>query len=433
MTADVLWSRLVNSLKSRLSATVFNTWFDDASAISFNNDCLIIKTSSGFKKDVIADKYLDVLTDELAKVFSRKITLRIIVDESEDSAQQHVTNKFLFNNDFTFSEYIVGNSNKFAHAAARAVADNPAESYNPLFIYGGSGLGKTHLLYAIAHEINVNRENYRIVYIKGDEFTNELVGSIQYNTTSEFREKYRRADLLLVDDIQFIAGKDRTQEEFFHTFNTLYESKKQIVLTADRPPREMARLEDRLRTRFESGLIADIQPPDFETRMAIIKNKAQHLGLDLSLNIVEYIAQKITSNVRQMEGTVKKLLAFRDLMFTPIDIDAADRAISDIYKESPGLNPTPSLIIEEVCAYYSVSEKDVRGQKRNSELTTPRHVAMYLIRQLTKLSLHDIGLEFEDRNHTTIRYSTEKIEKDMKFDAELANTVRNIQDNIRNR
>ena len=287
----------------------------------------------------------------------------------------------------------MGNSNKFAHAAALAVAEKPGVIYNPLFIYGNSGLGKTHLLLAIGQEIHEKDPTKKIAYLKGDEFTNQLIRAIKDGTGEEFRTKYRNVDLFLVDDIQFIAGKQQTQNEFFHTFNNIYEAGHQIVIISDRPPLEMSLLDDRLRTRFEGGLMADIQPPDLETRMAIIRNKAAQLGLLLSDEAVEYIAENITANIRQLEGVIKRLTAYKEILDDVITIDSVKRAIKDVIKIGTYI-PTPEVIIRETAKYYSLKEEDLRGQNRSKNTAMARQVSMYLMRSLTNLSLKDIGAQY---------------------------------------
>ena len=311
-----------------------------------------------------------------------------------------------------------------------AVTEKPGENYNPLFIYGDSGLGKTHLLYAIANALRKKRPAAKIVYIKGDDFTNELVASIRENRNAEFREKYRQTDILLMDDIQFIAGKIQTQEEFFHTFNTLYESGKQIVLTSDRPPKEITQLEDRLRTRFEWGLMVDVAPPDFETRFAIVQNKAALLGVKLPNEVTDYIAENITSNVRQIEGTLNKILAYRDLLDDQVNEETVSRAIRDMLKKSNDFAPTPKTIISYICSYCGVDEATLRGQSRGREVVAARQIAIYLIRRMSGMSLNDIGKEFGDRDHSTILHSLEKVEKQMRSDPAFAEKVKEITTNI---
>ena len=333
--------------------------------------------------------------------------------------------------EYTFEQFIVGSSNKFAHAAAAAVANNPAKNYNPLFIYGQSGLGKTHLLYAIANVVRRDHPSFRIIYIRGEDFTNELVNSIGAGQVQEFRDKYRLADLLLVDDIQFVAGKDRTQEEFFHTFNALYEANKQIVLTSDRPPKEIHTLEDRLKTRFEWDFWQTFNRRTTKTRMAIIHVKADSLRVQLPENVVDYIAKTITSNVRQLEGTVKKIKALHDLMERAIDIELAKEAVADIFKENPGLNPTPDMILREVSAITARQSKSSKGSGRSKDSFFQDMVAMrYLVRDLTDYSLPEIGKIFS-RDHTTVLHSINKIENYLKETSEMDNIIKTLKTNIR--
>ena len=330
---------------------------------------------------------------------------------------------------YTFDRFIVGNSNRFAHNAAYAVSQNPGSAYNPLFIYGNSGLGKTHLLLAIGQAIRERNPSTKIAYVKGDDFTNQLLKSIKEGTGEEFRLKYRNVDLFLVDDIQFIAGKQATQEEFFHTFTNIYEAGHQIVITSDRPPIEMSLLDDRLMSRFQGGLMADIQPPDIETRMVITRTKAAQLGLILEEDAVTYIAETITTNVRQIEGVIKRLTAYKEILDSKIDTQAVKRAIKDVVRFGTFI-PSPQLIIRESALYYSLTEEDLRGQNRSKNTAIARQIAMYLIRTLTNLSLKEIGAEFEDRNHSTVISSIKKIEDMIKTDPTIAATVRDITSNI---
>ena len=429
--ATDIWAKVLELMQPDMTTTTIHTWFDDATAVALEEDRFVLYSPTRFKRDIIATRYVPFIQKALHELFSTDFDVAVLTEGELDTYQQPAKSSFLpGTEEYTFERFVVGSSNKFAHAAARAVADNPGHSYNPLFIYGESGLGKTHLLYAIAHTIHDNHPDYKVVYIKGDTFTNELIQAIREGRNSEFREKYRGADVFLMDDVQFIAGRDSTQEEMFHTFNTLYELKKQIVFTSDRPPKEMLRLEDRLKTRFEWGLLADIQPPDYETRMAILKNKAQSLGLDLSDDVCNYIAVNVTNNVRQIEGTVKKILAYRDLNDMPLDLPNVTRAIDDMFKNEGNAVPTPSIIITQVCKFYSVEESTIRGTLKSKGVTEARQVACYLIRKMTNLSLPDIGKEF-NRDHTTILYAIRKVEMALKKgDSNIQNNLRDITANI---
>jgi chromosomal replication initiator protein len=421
-------------MSEALSETTINTWFDEVQVVTMEDSAFVLHCGNTFKKEVIEARFMRYIREALRDIFSADFEIKIL-DDDQLSVYHGVTpdraGSLLDADTFTFESYVVGPQNKLAYAAARAVAERPAENYNPLFIYGNSGLGKTHLLYAIGHHLKKRHENARVVYIKGDDFTNELIASIREGKNAEFREKYRQATLLLVDDIQFIAGKQQTQEEFFHTFNTLYESGKQIVLTSDRPPREMTQLEDRLRTRFEWGLMVDVAPPDFETRLAIIKNKAAMLGVDLSEEIVELLAENVTSNVRQIEGVLNKVLAYRDLMNDHIDQDTLTQAIKDMIRNDTEYVPTPSVIIEYICRYYELDEDQLRGQSRSRDIVNARQIAMYLIRRMNpKLSLTDIGKEFGGRDHTTVLHSLDRVEKMMRSDMAFSERVKEITTNI---
>ena len=421
-----IWNSVLAVLGQNLTATALNTWFDDCTPVEIVNNRLVIHTPTEFKRDIIQSRFAQTIIDALSDLFSAEFKLTILAGDELDSyiSETKTDDTLPEVAGFTFDNFVVGPSNKYAHAAAIAVAENPGKLYNPLFIYGNSGLGKTHLLLAIGSAIHAKNPKAKIVYVKGDDFTNDLVHAIQVGGGEDLRAKYRSADLLLMDDIQFIAGKNSTQEEFFHTFNNLYESHRQIVLTADRPPNEMLRLEDRLKTRFEWGLIADIQPPDYETRMAIIKEKAMSYGMELPDDVCSYIAENITTNIRQIEGTVKKILAYKELANMVMDVPHVSRAIKDMYKGKAETLPTPSLIISEVCRFYSIEEETLRGTLKNKSTAEARQVAMYLIRKMTNLSLPDIGREF-GRDHSTVIHALNKVEK------MLQDTTSGIQDNIR--
>ena len=428
MTPNDIWKMVRELLQKDLTQVTMDAWFSDLTAVEFQNDRFVLHTPDSFKQEIIEARYLDNIKSALHELFSADIDVVITTGEFINNNQKKEKNA---EDEYTFKQFIVGSSNKFAHAAATAVANNPGRSYNPLFIYGQSGLGKTHLLYAIASAVRGTYPNDRIIYIKGEDFTNELINSIQTARVQEFRDKYRSSDVLLVDDVQFIASKDSTQEEFFHTFNTLYESKKQIVLTSDRPPKEINLLEDRLKTRFEWGLIADIQPPDYETRIAIIRLKAESLGIELSSEINDYIATTITANVRQLEGTVKKIKALHELMGREIDKSLAEEAITDIFKENPGMKPTPEIILQEVSNFYTIPVEKLRGSGRSRDMVQPRQVAMYLVRKLTDYSLPEIGKVFS-RDHTTVLHSINKVEEYLKTTTEMENIIKTLIANIRN-
>ena len=375
-----IWSMVLTRLREELSETTIKTWFDETSVVALEGNDLVLHCSNAFKRSNIQDRFLPSIEASLRDIFSSDMTVRLLDDDGLRRYQDKESEKptsLMESGEFTFETFIVGPSNRLACSAARAVADAPGQHYNPLFIYGDSGLGKTHLLYAIAHVIRGKLPSAKILYIKGDEFINDYIETVRSGRAmNEFRIKYREADLMLVDDIQFVAGKVETQNEFFHTFNALYESKKQIVLTSDRPPQEMAQLDDRLRTRFEWGLMADVQPPVLETRVAILKNKAAQLGFILPDDIAHYIAGKITANVRQLEGTVKKIKAFKDLDGIEITTAAVDRAIQDMSKSSEFII-TPDTIIREICRYFRLEEDQIKGQSRSRDSLNARQIAMY--------------------------------------------------------
>ena len=430
-----IWQTVMAQLGETLTPIAITTWFSDCQPVELGNRRIVLKTGSEFKRSILQDRFSSTLSKVFADLFALEDFEVVILLESElqDYLEKKKTDDVLPEAlDYTFDRFIVGESNRWAHGASLAVAENPGKAYNPLFIYGHSGLGKTHLLLAIGQAIRAKNPSVKIGYVKGDEFINQMVYSLRSNTQEQFRNRYRKVDLLLADDIQFISGKEGMQDEFFHTFNAIFESGHQIVLTADRPPKDMTSLEDRLRTRFECGLIVDIQPPDIETRMAIIRNKAQRLGLILSDEVVEYIAKNITANIRQIEGVVNRLTAYRDIMNGSINTSTVRRAIEDVIRTGVYI-PTPEVIILETGRYFNIDEKEIVGQRRTKNTAMARQVAMYLMRTLTNLSLEDIGSQFENRNHSTVLSSTRKVEDLLRTDPEMPDIIRDITSNINSR
>ncbi|MBE6989726.1 MAG: chromosomal replication initiator protein DnaA [Ruminococcaceae bacterium] len=432
--ADV-WKLVMERLRTRLTDTTVNTWFDEVEVVTMEDSAFVLHCSNTFKKSVLEKSYIKYIKEELKDIFAADLEVKILDDdllEAYHGARPDHPGGPEGSDGFTFETFVIGPQNKVAYAAARAVAEGTSNrAYNPLFIYGNSGLGKTHLLYAISHQRRKLFPSHKIVYIKAEDFLNEFVELIRAGRGSEFRAKYRDADLLLVDDIQFVAGKEQMQNEFFHTFNSLYEAGHQIVLTSDRPAREMPLLDDRLRTRFEWGLMTDITPPDYETRLAIIKNRAAVMGLDLPESVTTYIAENITSNVRQIEGTLNKISAFWDLEGKQLDQESVSRAIQDMLERSS--IPTVPVIIGQICKYYNIDEETLRGKSQSHEVTNARQVAMYLIRNMVRISLDDIGREFGGKDHSTIIYALKKVEKQLRSDPAFKETVNELIANINDR
>ncbi|EOU1113833.1 chromosomal replication initiator protein DnaA [Clostridium perfringens] len=443
-----LWEQALNIIKGEISEISFNTWIKSCTPISISDNILKLSVPNEFTKGILDTRYKDLLIQALKIVTSRKFKIEFYLEsdleEEKENEEKQKEEKRENTNDvdgsivvsdemsatlnpkYTFQSFVIGNSNRFAHAASLAVAESPAKAYNPLFIYGGVGLGKTHLMHAIGHYILQENPKAKVVYVSSEKFTNELINAIKDDKNEEFRNKYRKVDVLLIDDIQFIAGKERTQEEFFHTFNALHEENKQIILSSDRPPKEIPTLEDRLRSRFEWGLIADIQPPDFETRMAILKKKADVEGLNVPNEVMVYIATKIKSNIRELEGALIRIIAYSSLTNRDVSVDLASEALKDIISNKESAPVTVKTIQESVANYYNLRIEDLKSQRRTRNIAYPRQIAMYLSRKLTDMSLPKIGEEFGGRDHTTVIHAYEKISENLKTDEGLQSMINDI-------
>ena len=422
-----------NIIKGEVASASFETFFKNTVPIETNSNELTLLAPTEFAEDILRTRYLNLIESCLSQLTSNKFEIKIISDSNEveqnplkTSNNNHNINNNSNNNiirnyprlnpKYTFDTFVIGNSNRFAHAACVAVAESPARAYNPLFLYGGVGLGKTHLMHAIGHSIMKEQNDAKVVYVSSEKFTNELINSIKSDKNEEFRDKYRNVDILLIDDIQFIAGKEGTQEEFFHTFNALHEANKQIIISSDRPPKEIPTLEDRLRSRFEMGLIADIQPPDFETRIAILKTKAQIENIDIPNEVMNYIATYIKSNIRELEGALTRVVAYSSLINKDISYDLAVEALKDIVTTSESQEISVNRIKEKVSTAFGIKMDDFNSKKRTRTIAYPRQIAMYLSRELTDLSLPKIGNEFGGRDHTTVIHAHDKISKDLELE-----------------
>ena len=417
-----LWEKTLNIIKGELTEVSFNTWIKSCEPLCISANTIKISVPNSFTKDILEKRYKDLVINSIEAACSKTYDLEFLIASEVQETEEKNTVKddisvtvsdemsSTLNPKYTFDSFVIGNSNRFAHAASLAVAESPAKAYNPLFIYGGVGLGKTHLMHAIGHYILQNNPNAKVVYVSSEKFTNE----------------YRSVDVLLIDDIQFIAGKERTQEEFFHTFNTLHEANKQIILSSDRPPKEIPTLEDRLRSRFEWGLIADIQAPDFETRMAILKKKADVEKLNVPNEVMVYIATKIKSNIRELEGALIRIVAYSSLTNRDITVDLATEALKDIISNKQNKCITIDLIQDIVANYFNLRVEDLKSQRRTRNVAYPRQIAMYLSRKLTDMSLPKIGEEFGGRDHTTVIHAYEKISEALNNDQSLEHTIDDI-------
>lgn len=450
-TFNEVWDVICDYLKSKnedgkkaISDVAYNAWIKmiEPVGLDFEKSYIVLSVPNKLNKTVIENSYIEILKIASEEVFGKKFDFLIEVagDDTTKETLQKISRTpeedtdNSYGDEYTFENFVVGKSNDLAYKACVAVAKDPAglEVQNPLFIYGNSGLGKTHLLYAIKNVINKNYPSKKIIYVKGEDFTNELIDSLSKKTADKFRDKYRTVDVLLVDDIQFIAGKEATQEEFFHTFNTLYEAKKQIVFTSDVPPREMKTLEDRLKSRFEWGLLADIQPPDIETRITIINKKAEQLNIEIPYNISELIASKIKTNIRKLEGAVKKLHAKNLLNNEKISVKMAHEVIAELQSEDVAVEITLDTIVEEVARTFNVTPEEIKSSNRRANLSKARQIAIYLVKDITNMSMEQIGNEFNGRHHSTIVYTCQQVEKNMEFDPKVKEMIRDIKKNLQN-
>jgi len=435
------WQEALKIIEGESSSSVsFETWILPIVPFAIEGDYFVLQVSNNFYKEMIEKRYLSLIKNAIKTVTKNDFTIEIKTEDdlpqfSKTAAPPERAKKIEIpsnlNPRYVFNSFVVGNSNRMAHAASLAVAEAPARAYNPLFLYGNSGLGKTHLMHSIAHYILERNPNARVLYVTSETFTNELITSIQNNKNEAFRNKYRNIDVLLIDDIQFISKKEGTQEEFFHTFNALHESAKQIIISSDRPPKEIKTLEDRLRSRFEWGLIADVQSPDYETRIAILRKKADSEGLVVPAEVMEFIAKCIESNIRELEGALTRIVAYATLTNQKITIELAETALKDIFSEKAVVQITPLLIQEIVANHYNIRVEDIQGSKKPRNIAYPRQIAMYLSRKLLDISLPKIGEQFGGRDHTTVIHGISKIQKELDEKKELQKTIYELEKTIK--
>ena len=454
---EYLWQSCLGELENRFSKPIFEMWIKPMRVERLATDEVTLTVQNAFAKDWAENRLKSTIVATLAEIIGSPISVRFVVDEAAlvPDEQKHIVasdrtqtsagesavgtqtatapgDDFRrgLNERYTFEQFVVGATNRFAHAAAQAVAEAPARAYNPLFIYGAVGLGKTHLMHAIGHRVCLSDGRARVVYVSSETFTNEFITAIKNNQTVEFRNRYRTVDVLLIDDIQFLEGKEQTQEEFFHTFNTLHEASKQLVISSDRPPKDIQTLENRLRSRFEWGLLTDIQSPDLETREAILRKKAESDGIDVPHEVTSYIAKIIPSNIRQLEGALIKLTAYASLYKQPLTVELAADVLRNEINEMPLRKVTISLIKEKVARFHGITQKELEGQRRDQRLTVPRQIAMYLACDLTNASLPQIAREFGKKDHTTVMYARDKVKKQMERDPEFRSKVRSVLSTI---
>lgn len=446
--ATELWQKALSSLETKLSKPSYETWFKSTKPFSFEHNTLVISVPNEFSRDWLESRYSVIIKETLSALTRSDISVKFVIPQVFDEPMYDTPPKppqpeapagnqngdefvpSALNPKYTFETFVIGAGNRFAHAASLAVAEAPAKAYNPLFIYGGVGLGKTHLMHAIGHYVIDSNQNAKVVYISSEKFTNEFINAIRDNKTVDFRNKYRNVDVLLIDDIQFLAGKEQTQEEFFHTFNALHEESKQIIISSDRPPKEIPTLEDRLRSRFEWGLITDIQPPDYETRIAILRKKAKAEALDIPNDVISYIANKIDTNIRELEGALIRVVAYSSLINRDLSSDLAAEALKDIIPTNKPRQLTIADIMKVVGEHFDMKLEDFKAKKRTKAIAYPRQIAMYLARELTDFSLPKIGDEFGGRDHTTVIHAHEKIAKELQNDFSLRQTVEALKEKL---
>lgn len=440
MDINHCWNQALQIIEKEISSPVsYETWILPIVPVGIDGNRFLLRVSEPFYKEMLEKRHLPLIRTAIKSVTKTNYDISILTEEDETPKTQETKKEK--NNDlaknlnpkYVFSSFVVGNSNRMAHAASLAVAESPAKAYNPLFLYGNSGLGKTHLMHSIAHFILDKKPSTKVLYVTSETFTNELILSIQNNKNEDFRNKYRNIDVLLIDDIQFISKKEGTQEEFFHTFNALYESNKQIIISSDRPPKEIKTLEDRLRSRFEWGLIADIQPPDYETRIAILRKKADRDNLVVPDDVISYIAKNIVSNIRELEGALTRIVAYATLTNQKISLELTEKSMKDVYSENTQVPLTPNIIQEIVAHHYNIRVEDIQGNKKPKNIAFPRQISMYLCRKLLDISLPKIGESFGGRDHTTIIYGVSKIEKQMEQDEDLKKTIIQLEREIKER
>jgi chromosomal replication initiator protein len=434
------WLRIVQAVQKKVDANSFETWFEPTSFIGEEGDALYIKVPNSYFRDWLSFHYSGLINECVQELLGRALDIKYIFDETPSSfirrsPEERKTKQGLLlnpnlNPNYTFDNFVVGSCNQFAQAAATAVAKNPGKSYNPLYVYGGAGLGKTHLMNAIGHFALMNNHKMKILYITTEKFMNELINHLQYGKILDFREKYRSVDILLIDDIHYLGGRERTKEEFFHTFNHLYDSQKQIVISSDCPPREIPHLEERFRSRFEWGLIADIKPPDIETRIAILRKKAEMEDVNLSESVALYIADKVHSNIRELEGYLRRVIAYSSLKGEKIDLDLTKEALKGLLDISSTI-VTVDKIQKLICHKFKIKPSQIKSKNNSPKISFPRQIAMYLSKELTKSSLPEIGKKFGGKHHTTVIHSIRKIEKmrdeDPEFNKEINSLISCMQ------